>query len=126
MSEHDGDEGPEGEMLAGVEVGGGDGFGLEAEVSVEDFLDHGEHVGGGEDDSGGGEGGPGGVVVAGTCMEPERTRNSPTKPLSMGRPMTESVVMTKRVTIQGSLRGEAAVARACRRCRSARRGGRAG
>ena len=36
------------------------------------------------------------------CMEPERTRNSPTKPLSMGRPMTESVVMTKRVTIQGS------------------------
>ena len=35
-------------------------------------------------------------------MEPERIRNSPTKLLSMGRPMTESVVRTNIVTIHGS------------------------
>ncbi len=53
---------PEGEVLAGVEVPAGDGRGLEAEVAVEDALDHPEHVGGGEDDAGGGEDGPAGVV----------------------------------------------------------------
>ena len=39
-------------MLAGVEVGRNNGGGLEAEFTVEDALNHPEHVGGGEDDAG--------------------------------------------------------------------------
>ena len=58
MSEQEGDERPESEVLAGVEVGPATASGLQAEVAVEDALDHPEHVGGGEDDAGGGEDGP--------------------------------------------------------------------
>ena len=45
-------------MLAGVEVIAGDLFRAEAEVAVEDPLDHGQGVGSREDDAGGGHDGP--------------------------------------------------------------------
>src|ERR1700722_19041743 len=60
--EEDNHQRPQGEMLAGVDVPAGDELGLAAEATVEDTLDHPEHVGGGEDDAAGGEGGPAGVA----------------------------------------------------------------
>ena len=43
--EEEGGEGPEFEVLAGGEVPAGDFFGADAELAVEDALDHPEHVG---------------------------------------------------------------------------------
>ncbi len=63
--EEENDQRPEGEVLAGGEVRGGDGLGAPSQVAVEDALDHPEHVGGGQDDAGSGQHGPADVVSDG-------------------------------------------------------------
>jgi len=50
-------------VLAGVEVGCNNGGRLEAELAVEDTLNHPEHVGGGEDDAGGAEDCPANMMI---------------------------------------------------------------
>ena len=49
------------------------------------------------------------MVRDGGCMEPERMRNSPTKPLSMGRPTSGEAGDDEHGDDPGKLRGEAAV-----------------
>ena len=114
------DQWPQGEVFAGGEIVRAGAMNQRRLGTVEDALDHPEHVGGAEDDACGGEDRPADVLRGETRLE--RVRNSPTKPLSMGRPTRESVVRTNIVTIHGSFGGEAAVLARCRRCRSARRG----
>ena len=125
MTSMSSDQGPEGEVLAGVEVGGGDGAGLEAEVSVEDSLDHGEHVGGGEDDSGGGEGGPEDVVGDGGLHGAGEDQELADEAVEHGQADDGERGDDEDGHHPGELCGEAAVVAHVVGRRSARRGGRA-